>query len=76
MIHSHIWELFNFGLQSHKFDWQAFWFICKEVKMKITIKYKTGDPVIFYSTPDGIDRLVKELRNHKDLWWYYIIETK
>lgn len=42
--------------------------------MKITIKYRTGEPIIFTLPTEGIDVLVRELRNNKELWWYYIIE--
>jgi hypothetical protein len=42
--------------------------------MKITIKYRTGEPVSFTLSPEGVDILVEELRNNKDFGWYYIIE--
>lgn len=44
--------------------------------MKLTVKYYSGDVIVYNEPESCIDRLIKELRNHKDLWWYYIIEIK
>lgn len=77
MIHSHIWELFNFGLQSHKFDWHKGCKIVRErKKMVLTIKYSDGRIETIKGDCALIDGVISLLRRDKKQYHWYIIKPE
>lgn len=44
--------------------------------MKLTVKYTSGEQQIYIDTPENIENLIKELRNNKNSYYWYVLEVK
>jgi hypothetical protein len=42
--------------------------------MKLTVKYTTGKTEVFIDMPSNIEALIKELRNNKSTYIWYMVE--
>ncbi len=42
--------------------------------MKLTVKYITGKTEVYTDAPENIEALIKELRNNKKTYIWYMVE--
>jgi hypothetical protein len=42
--------------------------------MKLTVKYASGKTEVYTGTSENIDALIRELRNNKSTYYWYMVE--
>ena len=42
--------------------------------MRLTVKYSSGETQVYLDTPENIDALIRELRNNKSTYYWYVLD--